>query len=296
MTSVCEYGPHNFKGVSLMQRLFKTADSKMEAENTATEKLDVQYVSYDQIHPGQIRYSKLNTAEKVGKLKKKKAAIFIEDSKSYEYKYHKGTSVLSKKDALPVVKTNFGYVLTDGHHDVMSSLELKAKMIPIKITDDLSHLSKDAFWKLAEEKGLAYLVNINGDNGLPPASFADLIDDSNRYFAAITARKYIDEKNGTFNSKGADYPLWIKINKDIPFIEFKIANALFAKGFVYEPTKMGNPPRQEVIEQARQILREAKIVGLRLVTEVTHYQVIKVDFKACTFKLEPQDEKPSLKH
>lgn len=278
-----------------MLRLFTNADSKMEATTETTEKQTIQYVSSDQIHPGQIRYSKDNTAEKVAKLKQKQAAKWQDESNSWKYEHHKGTSVFSKKDALPVVETNFGYVLIDGHHDVMSSLELQAKMIPIKIISDFRHLSKEEFWKMAEEKGLVYLYKINGEKGLPPSSFTNLIDDPNRYFAAITARKY-SEKHGTTESKGAEHPIWIKINKDIPFIEFKIANALFAKGFVYDPLKMGNPPKIDVVEQARKILQEAHIPGLRVITPSTHFQQIKVDFKAHTYEIEAKAPSASLKH
>jgi hypothetical protein len=76
----------------------------------------------------------------------------------------------------------------------------------------------------------AYLYTTSGEKLLPPKKFSELKDDTNRYFAAITARKYTSNPDGSYASKGALYPLWIKVDKDIPFIEFKIANGLFAKG------------------------------------------------------------------
>lgn len=247
-------------------------------------KKDVVYVSYDEIFPGQVRFSSHNVIEKIEKFKKKKKVSWDEESKTTTFKHLDGESLFPKKRALPVLKTSFGYVLMDGHHDLKASIQLKAKMIPIKIVEDskedLSQLSYDNFWKRAEERGLVYLSKIDGQKGQPPKSFADLTDDTNRYFASLTARKYSkDEESGKYVSKGAKYPIWVKVNKDVPFIEFKIANALFAKGFIYKPETMGNPPKQEFVEQARKILLEAKIPELRVVPFRLSYEKVKVDEK-----------------
>lgn len=64
----------------------------------------------------------------------------------------------------------------------------------------------------------------------------------------------------------------MKVNKDIPFIEFKISNALYQQGFIYSPDHMGNPPAESVSERARQILLDADVVGLHVVPYRIHHE------------------------
>jgi hypothetical protein len=249
--------------------------SSKKADKKSSE--SVEYVSYHKIFPAQMRYSEQNVLEKVAKANAKGKATWNKAEKRWEYEHHHGTSILPKKKALPVVHAPFGYVLTDGHHDVLSSIKLGAEMIPIKVIKDLSHLSEKQFWNEAEQNGWAYLYTTSGEKVSPPKEFSELKDDTNRYFAAITARKYTSNDDGSYSSKGANYPLWIKVDKDIPFIEFKIANALFAKDFVYDSEQMKNSPSDEVIEQARKILLEANIPGLRVIGSRQYFEQIELN-------------------
>jgi hypothetical protein len=236
----------------------------------------VEYVHVQQLHAAQLRYSHLNMKDKANKAIIKGHAIWDDAEKTWEYKYNDGTSILPEDGALPVVKTSFGYVLLDGHHDVMSSLYLQAEMIPIKVTEDVRDLSIDEFWREAEKRGWSYLYTKNGEKDQPPAAFHDLVDDPNRYFAALVARKFKTDSEGDYTSKGAEYPLWVKVDKDIPFIEFKIANALYNAGFIYQPDRMGAPPANHISEYARKILIAAEIEGLRVVPDRIHYEKIKI--------------------
>lgn len=232
----------------------------------------VEYVSISEIFPAQIRYSTLNMKDKANRAIIKGDAIWNDDAGGWTYKFNDSTSILSHHDALPVVHTSFGYVLIDGHHDVLSSMHLQATTAPIKIVEDMRHLSVDDFWREADERGWSYLYTIEGNKVAPPTAFYELLDDPNRYFAAITARKFTSNEDGTYISKGAEYPLWVKVNKDIPFIEFKISNALYEAGFVYNPDHMGNPPAESVTERARQIIIDAEIEGLRVVPYRIHHE------------------------
>lgn len=236
----------------------------------------VEYVHYQQLHPAQLRYSMLNMKDKANKAIIKGHAIWDDAEKTWEYKYNDGTSILPEDSALPVVKTSFGYVLLDGHHDVMSSLHLQAEMIPIRVIEDASDLSESEFWSLAEEKGWSYLYTKDAEKSFPPSSFDVLVDDPNRYFAALVARKFKTDSDGDYTSKGAEYPLWVKVDKDIPFIEFKIANTLYEAGFIYQPERMGVPPSARISEYARKILIAAEIEGLRVVPDRIHYEKIKI--------------------
>lgn len=246
------------------------AGNQTETIKNETLKQEVQYVNYREIFPAQMRYSSQNVKDKIDRAQQKGYLICSENGE-WNYQFFNGKSIIPEKEALPVVKASFGYVLADGHHDVLSSLSVGAEWIPIKVIADLSHLSVEQFWKQAEQNGWAYLIDLNGEKqATPPQSFQNLKDDSNRYFAAITARKYSADLS---SSVGAEYPLWIKVGKDIPFIEFKIADVLWRNGLVYQ-YEMGDEPPVEFVERARLVLLKSNIPGLKSVAVRTHYSQI----------------------
>ncbi|MDF2578103.1 MAG: hypothetical protein K0S74_1587 [Chlamydiales bacterium] len=227
------------------------------------------YIDYRMIHPGQLRYASRNVEDKIQIAQEKGDLEWDSTHKKWIYKQGQGLSIYPLNKALPIIKSVFGFVLVDGHHDLLASITVGAKTIPVKIIMDLSDLSEEDFWNKAEEMGLVYLYDLKGNKSAPPAYFKQLQDDPNRYFAAIIARKYEKEADVT-GSQGADYPLWIKKGKDIPYIEFKIADALWRANLIYS-YKMGDNPPVEFVEKARQVLIQAQIPGLRLVKERKHY-------------------------
>lgn len=204
------------------------------------------FLQMHEIHPGQLRYSSINVQEKINK------------------KIERNVKELK---GIPVVKACFGYVLIDGHHDVISSLALGVEELSAEVVKDLSDLNEDDFWDEMERQGYAYLYDLEGNRKTPPRDFQLLEDDPNRYFAAITARKYAGDLS---KSTGAEYPLWIKIGRDIPFIEFKISDILWRNQIVYQ-NEWGNTPSEEFIEVARMALTEANEPGIRVVAERVHY-------------------------
>ncbi len=221
------------------------------------------YLPCSSLFPAQTRISFDRVEEK--KSKAMKNAVW--DGK-WRFKHDDGKSLLSLKDPLPIVKAPFGFIPTDGHHDIRASIDLGAETIPVQIIADLSHLSVEKFWEQAETQGWAYLYDLQGIKTAPLERFQDLVDDPNREFASLTARKY--SLDGS--SKGAEYPLWIKMDRDIPFIEFKISDALRAKGIVHK----GGEPTLEFVEKARQALLEARIEGLKVIPSRIHYSDINI--------------------
>ncbi|MCC5831706.1 MAG: ParB/Srx family N-terminal domain-containing protein [Chlamydiales bacterium] len=244
-----------------------------------TAALYAGYTHIEEMTPGQIRFSSKNVEEKVVQALLKGDAFFNPLEGTFIGKYYGGKSLFPEEEALPVVKGRHGYVLADGHHHVLTALALGLPWVPTKEIADLSHLAEDAFWVEMEQKGWVHLYGLDGVKRLPPADFNLLEEDPNRYFAAITARKCGEDGNLS-RSRGAEYPLWIKVGKDIPFIEFKISDALFASGFRYE-YNMGNNPDEATVEEARCILIKADIPGLRLVKERKHWKEISLsdDFR-----------------
>ena len=235
------------------------------------------YLNCSEIYPSQLRYSSKNVQEKIDEIILAKDAIWDEESKAWVLKYNSGKSALDLDQAVPIVKGPFGYVLTDGHHHLLASLKLEAKTIPVKIIADLSALDESAFWQEMEQNGWAYPYNLLGERTPPPKDLKLLQDDPNRYFAAIIARKCRPDGD-LITSKGADYPVWVKVGKDVPFIEFRISDALWKQGLRYN-YGMENQPPEEFIEEARRILSEAKIPGLRLIPEKIHYTELTLNEK-----------------
>lgn len=113
----------------------------------------------------------------------------------------------------------------------------------------------------------------------------NLQDDGNRFLAAIAARKCTKRGQPAKESTGAEYPLWVKIEKDIPFIEFMISDALTKAGLHYDRS-MGSDtnaePLASFIEKAREVLNKNPIKGLKLVPEKTYFMQIN-DGNLCTF-------------
>ena len=272
----------------MLQKINETIKNRLETkpvekEPTSPTIPEVQYVLITDIHPGQIRYASQNVQDKVNAAIKK-GGIFKDVSGQEHFKYFDGKSILPEKSALPVVYGPFGYVLVDGHHDVLSSLAVGAKYVPIKIIGRLRmtglmgyanlKLTPEQFWIEAEKKNWVYPYALGGARQIPPAKFEDLVDDPNRYFAAIAARKCERKGQTADQTIGAEYPLWRKVGKDIPFIEFKISDALGTAGVFYD-YNMGDKPPMEFVEKARQALKEHPVNGLKLVPERTKYDQIK---------------------
>jgi len=93
---------------------------------------ETSYLDIAEIFPGQLRFSSENVRGKIKNKIKSGDARWNEVQGHWEYQYHDGLSIFSLKEAVPVLKASFGYVLIDGHHDVLSSLELGAKQIPVR--------------------------------------------------------------------------------------------------------------------------------------------------------------------
>lgn len=254
---------------------------------------DPEYVSINNVEPGQLRYSSLNVQDILNKLLAS-GVIAVNDDKNSTYPYrnisnfNNGTAIYPISAALPVVKAPnpagapgaFTYVLVDGHHSTISALKtLGATTIPIYVVEDLSTLDCQEFYKTAIAKNYIYPYDLDGKFGclLPkfknPETFTQMKDDPNRYFAAISARKCASTSTPNSQSTGADYPLWIKVGADIPFIEFFISTLLNQHGLVYK-NEWGNQVPVWFLRQARCILKQNPIDGLCFIDKEIFYNDI----------------------
>jgi hypothetical protein len=232
---------------------------------------DITYIPINNLTPGQLRYAQPVVQTKVAG--QKKIGLIHDDSKS--------TLAKTEKDAVPVIKAPFGLVIKDKHHETLAAIRVGAQTVPVHIVDDLSNLTTEEFWQKAEEKGHVYPYNLKGERQIP-TSFADLQDDPNRQFATIISRKCINvgDPVDKILKDGAEYPVWIKIlsgdKKTRAFIEFIIADTLYKHGILYtydiEKTK---PEKYErLVEQARKVLLEDPVLGIKVIPEKIRYTEI----------------------
>ncbi|MDF2966029.1 MAG: putative ParB-like nuclease [Rickettsiaceae bacterium] len=215
---------------------------------------DRVFVNIEWLKPTQLRKSSINVANKLARSK----GIIFDD----------GKSMLSLSDAVPVFKGFDGYLyLIDGHHNVLASIESKAKTIPVLIHDDLSDLNEDKFWEVAIAKNYAYLKDSNGEVKSPPKSFHDLVEDPLIYFAAISAFKCTPGQILTQQdyNKSLEHPLWLKVSNSVPFIEFSIANELHKSNFQFaNQDRLNKDKLNSKIEEARKLLTNFSLEGLVL--------------------------------
>jgi len=232
------------------------------------------YVHYSEIHPAQIAYASPDVHAKVmevyesgnAKLEWDNAAPYA--SANIILHHCDGQSIFPPKKQLSVVKAPFGYVLIDGHHKVLASLRMNASMISIKVVEDWSLLSEDVFWYQAEQKGWAYPYTISGQYAKPPRTFDGMIDEPYRWLPYLL-KGLVPEDSDVTKYTGPDYPVWLKIGEDIPFIEFKIGQALYKNGIRYA-YQDGDNLSPAFVEQCREILLKENIPGLRVVPTRKH--------------------------
>lgn len=228
------------------------------------------YVPIADITPGQVRYAEMNVQEKVANAIAHNNAV--KKGNTYLLKFDNGKSILDQKNALPVLKAKDGYVLLDGHHDLLSSMRLGATTVPIEVTQELKNLSiKDPdFWQKAETQKLVFLYNIKGERVATLPRFDMMEDDPNRFFVTLVLHR-CNTENGKVvydyavsqDVYGHQTPILIKIDKDIPFLEFYVADLLRAYGVEYNNKQgkdFGNFQKGNVLvdlaEKARDILRD----------------------------------------
>lgn len=219
------------------------------------------FVNLSQILPSQHRFAAGNVNDKVAKVLALKGQL--------RPQYDNGKSLYSPNEAIPAIAVNNSYVITDGHHSALASLQLHYQTLPINIIDQWEAPLDDEFWFWAEQKHYAYLKKMDGTISYHLPQLTHLEDDPLRYFASISSRKFY----GTLSledSTGAEFPLWIKVKKDVPFIEWQLTDHLRAHGFSYHYGDE-NERLQFLIEHARAILINHPLPALKLVPEKQRY-------------------------
>jgi hypothetical protein len=227
------------------------------------ESQSVAFVPLIHIHPGQVRYSYNNVVDKLTK-EGEKFAIFPPPGQSGDPilnpENDKGHSFYPESEALNVVLSDFGLILLDGHHGVITAIYFGASTLPVRIVADYRGKGSSQLWAELEAKAWAHLQTLSRGRQVPPSSFSDLEDDILRYFVALVAYKVIVDPSGAIEySAPKSPPIWIKINNSVPFIEFILADILTQGGLQVNQDIISQKPMDpKIVERARALLLEAQ--------------------------------------
>lgn len=186
------------------------------------------FVPISYIHPGQHRYAQLHVVASLSYDLENFAEF---DGNVFKLGNDDGRSLFPLKDARSGVLTDFGIVLVDGHHSVITSLYLGASSLPIKIVKDLRKQTKTHVFQQLETEELVYLIDLDGTRRIPEPEFSSLKDDANRSLVSLTGLNVRVTPTGLKFRYGSDLePLWVKVGESIPFVEFMLADLLYSAG------------------------------------------------------------------
>jgi hypothetical protein len=150
------------------------------------------------------------------------------------------------RSAYPIERATAGILyrgkiyITDGHHRALVSTYLGAESIPVQIIDVVpDRVRPKRFFQNLSAQGLSYYKTYQ-DEELAPVDLCEMENDDYLLLARLLLlRVDLNYDNGRItlldvrgNQKN---PIAIKVNRDIPFLEFEIADRLRRAGFQWQP-------------------------------------------------------------
>lgn len=211
------------------------------------------YVSITELIRGQDEISVDNTQAKLNDRISEGIINYEKSDKTYSFRFDNERSAIAADDPIMVAKGRQGYVVVDGHHEVYLSLYVGAKTVPVKIVTDLSHLNPLQFWNELKRRQMIYLEGNPLDLSISPPKIDQAADNPVRYLVSLLGMKVKFTDGKISKIKGAENPIWIKVDSGVPFIEFHIADILTKAGLKYNRA-WGEKIPDDVIEIARNVL------------------------------------------
>lgn len=176
----------------------------------------------------QTRFAFSRFRHALGKALKEEPNWFAHDGARSLYSMEKRIKVAFYRGKLYII---------DGHHRSLISTYLGAKTIPAEVVADLSDLNPSEFRQTMESRGWAHWRDFRNEE-MQPLDLCEMIDDPNFQLARLIIRRVTVSWRGDQlrleRSTGADRPVAVKINGDIPFFENHIADALRRGGVEYD--------------------------------------------------------------
>ena len=201
----------------------------------------VDYYPTGSVEAGQTRFSFKHLRKAMRKaIKERKGAYFDKHLDTWIFAHDDRRSAFSRERAAGAVYYKGRLYLFDGHHKALISTYLRAPRLPIKIEANWSHLSEEEFFARMRQGPYHYAhwQNHLGER-VDPVDLCALDNDPNLLLARyllVRVDAHLDPEGRLIleNPRGAERPIAIKINNDIPFYEFEIADALRRHGVNFD--------------------------------------------------------------
>lgn len=254
-----------------VKTFFETAQrhwsSLPQAGHSATAASLVQgskgFLEIENLIRGQDQVSVDNMLAKLEEKIAAKDVVWDAKQNKWTLNHDNGKSSVPGNDPIKVIKSDQGFVVIDGHHDLFLALYLGAKTIAVEV-EEVSQLPPLEFWKRLIAKKQVYLPETAEELAKKAPPMFGVRDNPNRYLASLLALKAEVSRKGdalkVLKAKALNTPIWIKINNSIPFIEFYIAEVLTKAGILYN-SSWGKKIPEEAIERSRRALVDAMKAG-----------------------------------
>lgn len=151
--------------------------------------------------------------------------------------------------------------IVDGHHRALVSLYTGSQTVPVHILGDWSQrYSPSQFLDVLREQQYSYFRNARGQ-WMNPVALCDMVDDPNLQLARFLIYRINAKMDGKklllSNGRGAEKPIAIKLNQDIHFFEFEIADALSRAGVKFDTERPESDLTRKELEEYVEILRRS---------------------------------------
>lgn len=209
----------------------------------------------------------------IGKIKKAYTEPGFVKSKQGEIElaFADGTSAepMTERPKIKVAATEQGYIIIDGHHETCRAILLGSRTVPVEMVEDFTKrhpkMTMEDVWIELKSRHLSLFSEAKKPAHLAqfPPCLCDLTDKPNRYLSRLLGMKVVTDAEGkiTFaETRGVKHPVWVKVNRGVPFIEFYIADIL-EKNSIHYDIRWGDDVPKEVVEAARQALVIAQANG-----------------------------------
>lgn len=180
----------------------------------------------------------------------------------YEFDHDDGQSIYPDHRSIKVIRYGHYLYIVDGHHKHAASVFFGARTVPVEVVADWNNLdlSERKFRQKMVNEGLAYPYE---QDGRPSERFwlpSEVINDDLLYLARLIEHKIkLEIRFGelrVLSHSGAPKPLVLKLNEDVPFLEYYIAKELADAGIVYDPA-WGSDLPAHVLDRIRSVLLRA---------------------------------------
>ncbi len=230
------------------------------------EKGEEAYLPISWLQPGQASFSFLTVKSKIQTVAEEWGAQWDTRKARWNLPFDGQKALFPQSKSALVLLLSDSVLVLDGNHKVMTSLFFGAETMPVKIANNWSHLSlKEALPRLIEND-LVFPFDPMGKTIKEWPSFTSIPDNPLRYLAAkllLKCQIQLDEDKELQikKARGSSNPVVCKLNRDLPFLELRMARVWKKSGIEFRSKDLESSPNEltsELVEAARNSLIEGR--------------------------------------